>query len=1139
MPRPKVRPENRQRSCRACLACKASKIRCDARDPCGSCLRRDQANTCVYSGVDRRRKGQGKSKDMVSTDKVTPLLVDLPDTRPSPNVPTVPMETPSSVDRATSVLSPNAKAVDGTVMGQESEPYKSDRIGKVYMGETSSLSFLYFLKRTIKGYVGPVPFTEEGAQQVTVDTQDSAVEGTAQLLSLDERCSLLDSYFEATSGILDFFTAYEVDQLLSEGPLSCQNVLPQSSPVSDDLKTIFDLVFAIGAQIRGNGNDSQISTSHFLRARAAAFDGMLMSQTLDTVRIFTLLAFYTLGACNRNAASMFLGIAAKAAVILSLHATDQKLPAEEVCTRIRVWNSVQNLDILSSFIFGRPKSLPAACSNLAEPAQFDTEGGRFSRPLFTAMVKACNLLDHIVDTLGKNNNILHVPTAEGLLRQLRQWSRELPQHIRRFPVKCDSNATLQPADRQALMGSLHISCVHYFAVMLMTRPFLVAYLMSRLRGKAPDDLISDPDEASDISIKNSKVSRLAQVCVSSAIEMVDVCVKAKKCSFTFRNFSILEAWIFGAGLVLGFSVFAGEPRKDIEDAFHSVQIILGDISLYSQQARLYHNILTSFADAVKKYRQRVTDERNYTVQHYMDRILIFEASSDENDANREGFSSVPQGSEDNWQMYLATTSQPQTVFDLAELPPSSLSNEGFGMGNTDWLGGRLAFLDSFQPELESFDHLFYTTFWTNIQEEQAFYCNMLEMTRLNHLSPSTKSKSLPDTLVKRPVSTVQDKPKPEVAAFSEKKVRLSSVINILDFEYAASQNLPPAAFAFIKTGSEDEHAAKWNRDSWKMIRFRPRVLRPIEEVDISQSILGTRFAAPFFICPAGGAKLAHAQADLCLTKAAGRHHILHWVCNNSHISQKDMSIARAPDQITFWQIYARSDLDTTTREVQQAVILGYKGFALTVDAVRAGKRERDLRVTITQQEQDGMRVIDDDEDEDFAGEPSVGRPAVESELDWVSAMKWLRGITDLPIAVKGIQCWEDAVLCMEYGAHPWLSNHGGRQLDSAPSAVETLVSMRQHCPKVFEKCEVIVDGGITRGSDVVKALALGAKGVGLGRAFLYSVAFGEAGANKAIRILKNEVETTMALLGITSLDQLNTSYIDISSIQFGFVRSML
>lgn len=134
-------------------------------------------------------------------------------------------------------------------------------------------------------------------------------------------------------------------------------------------------------------------------------------------------------------------------------------------------------------------------------------------------------------------------------------------------------------------------------------------------------------------------------------------------------------------------------------------------------------------------------------------------------------------------------------------------------------------------------------------------------------------------------------------------------------------------------------------------------------------------------------------------------------------------------------------------------------------------------------------------------------------------------MTSLPIAVKGIQCWEDALLCMEYGVHPWLSNHGGRQLDGAPSAVDTLLSIRKHCPEVFDKCEVVVDGGVTRGSDIVKALALGAKGVGIGRPFLYSLVFGEAGPSKAIRILKHEIETTMALLGVTSLDQLNPSYV--------------
>jgi L-lactate dehydrogenase (cytochrome) len=120
-------------------------------------------------------------------------------------------------------------------------------------------------------------------------------------------------------------------------------------------------------------------------------------------------------------------------------------------------------------------------------------------------------------------------------------------------------------------------------------------------------------------------------------------------------------------------------------------------------------------------------------------------------------------------------------------------------------------------------------------------------------------------------------------------------------------------------------------------------------------------------------------------------------------------------------------------------------------------------------------------------------------------------------------------LCMQYGVHPYLSNHGGRQLEGAPSAVETLIEISEHCPEVFHKCEVIVDGGVTRGSDIVKALALGAKAVGLGRGFLYPLVFGEPGVSKAIRILKNEVETTMALLGVTSIDQLNPSYVTMSA----------
>lgn len=319
--------------------------------------------------------------------------------------------------------------------------------------------------------------------------------------------------------------------------------------------------------------------------------------------------------------------------------TIQLLPALLTQFRLRIWHSLRNIDILTSFIVGRPKSLPVTRIDTSHTKETEEESLQYSHA-FNAIRKGCSLLEDIVAQLNKSN-MLHVPTAESLLEQLRKWSRDLPPTLRRFTFVSGDGASLDPADRQLLAGNLHVSCMYYFAVILVTRPFLVAYLTSRLRGRAPDQLISDPDEASDINIKNNEVSKLAQVCVSSAVYMSDMCQKAKTSNFTFRNLCLLEydfeysilalkvadmfqfrAWIFGAGLVLGFSMFAGEPRQDIEDSFGGAREVLDSIAATSSQARLYHEILTSFSEAVSKYRQRVSGEVRRTVQHYMDQILI-------------------------------------------------------------------------------------------------------------------------------------------------------------------------------------------------------------------------------------------------------------------------------------------------------------------------------------------------------------------------------------------------------------------------------------------------------------------------------------------------------------------------------------
>ncbi|KAH8898696.1 oxidoreductase [Thozetella sp. PMI_491] len=390
----------------------------------------------------------------------------------------------------------------------------------------------------------------------------------------------------------------------------------------------------------------------------------------------------------------------------------------------------------------------------------------------------------------------------------------------------------------------------------------------------------------------------------------------------------------------------------------------------------------------------------------------------------------------------------------------------------------------------------------------------------------------------------------DLVALRQKSIRLKSLITIRDFEMAASKLLAPESFAcsapvglcteVYRAGADDERTLDWNRLSWKSIRFCPRILCPVHDgVDLSTSILGTKVATPFFVSPAGGGKLAHPTGEVLITKAAGRRGVLQWVSNAAGCSQGEIADARIPGQILYWQIYAMADLAITEKEIRSAIERGYKGFALTVDAIVTGNRERDRRLAIEQELQSSVEGNIDNDDQVVEGGISVTRPALYPHFDWSSSIKWLRSITDLPIAIKGVQSWRDAEMCLGYPeVHPWLSNHGGRQLEGAPSAVDTLLEIHRHCPNVFTKREVIVDGGVTRGTDIVKALCLGAKAVGIGRGFLYSLMYGEKGVSKAINILSHEVATTMALLGVTKVEDLNATYIDSSAVIYAYASRL-
>lgn len=156
------------------------------------------------------------------------------------------------------------------------------------------------------------------------------------------------------------------------------------------------------------------------------------------------------------------------------------------------------------------------------------------------------------------------------------------------------------------------------------------------------------------------------------------------------------------------------------------------------------------------------------------------------------------------------------------------------------------------------------------------------------------------------------------------------------------------------------------------MRFRPRGLRPIESVDTSCTLLGNKFSVPFFICPAGGGKLANSEGEVLMTKAAGKHGILHWVCNGAGCTQDEMMAATTPGQALYWQIYVKADMKISEHEIKRAIALGYRGFALTIDAIRPGKRESDVRASLAEEApEDGADVEESDSHE---REPTVKRP---------------------------------------------------------------------------------------------------------------------------------------------------------------------
>ena len=378
--------------------------------------------------------------------------------------------------------------------------------------------------------------------------------------------------------------------------------------------------------------------------------------------------------------------------------------------------------------------------------------------------------------------------------------------------------------------------------------------------------------------------------------------------------------------------------------------------------------------------------------------------------------------------------------------------------------------------------------------------------------------------------------------------RLSKCGNVDDLRALAKRRLPGGVFDYFDGAAEDEVTKVENSSAFSRVELRPRVLVDVSSIDTSTTIMGQRVPFPIALSPTGFTRIAHPDGELAVARVAGSVNLPYTLSTLGTRSIEEVAgVATGP---LWYQLYVWKDRGLSRELVERARDNGYKAIMLTVDTPVFGRRERDVRRGFTLPPKIGLETFVDGvlhpkwtwdfvRSEPITFSAVAGRKSVDGSTavtlsDYVNSqfdptlswkdLDWIREVSGLPLMLKGIQSVEDARIAADMGVDAIaLSNHGGRQYDGAPAPVALL-------PKVVDavgsRIEVLVDGGVRRGSDVVKACALGARGVMFGRPYLYGLgAGGEAGVKWAIDHITTGVTRTMGLIGETSITKLSSGVV--------------
>jgi 4-hydroxymandelate oxidase len=342
---------------------------------------------------------------------------------------------------------------------------------------------------------------------------------------------------------------------------------------------------------------------------------------------------------------------------------------------------------------------------------------------------------------------------------------------------------------------------------------------------------------------------------------------------------------------------------------------------------------------------------------------------------------------------------------------------------------------------------------------------------------------------------------------------MPDAFNLGDFEAIARTSMAPEHFDYVAGGAGEEQSLAENRAAFRRYQLRPRMLVDVSRIELGTSMLGTPIALPVGVAPMAMQGLAHPEGELPLARGAAAAGALY--CLSTVSSRSLEEVAGVSSGPRWFQLYV-NNRPQARRLVERAEAAGYSAIVLTVDLPELGYRERDLRNAF---ELSGP----------WGNLPAKEQEGIDALLDMRGvALTWadlaeIRSWSSLPLVVKGILTADDALLAVEHNADGIVvSNHGGRQLDAVVAPVDALGEV---LAAVDGRAEVYLDGGVRRATDVLVALALGARAVFIGRPFFYALSLGDEGVARAFAILREELELAMALLGTPSLDRIGTEHV--------------